>query len=465
MLGGVWMNSDGVVTSQIIQPKKICIEGKHEGHFFENVLGEIVDKGYLSESTLQRIQVEVINLWTEQIERYNRGRSSSIAENKAKSLLESIYVTLGFSLKELENLDDSILVLQKETIKTLFEKGQKALKKRFAQLKEQYAYLKEHLLETDNMAYRDTYDKGIEPFFVNYNIEFASQECPCDIDYPLSNDRMEAIGMEAMINYIERSLIEHKLCLKYDKEDIQAVLRGYHSGYKDLLINIFELVLMNAVGRQLIGKNLERLRLEVEEVEEIERILEILPDSILENKMIESGMKVLEAWKIDEVETKAYTIQTLHKFIPRIIVALEEENLDTIFIVTEQDNENKMHYKGGKRLEDEAFKTLTEEIRACEKVEDKIAWIRKEIQHVEDLRDLLEADCLFGEEYERLYESLEEIELAILLNIEKVDENDIAEVDIDEEWFIRLVNYLKTLDVEKQERVRDLTKTFVSYEK
>ena len=118
-MGNVSENQEGLIKKQ-----KICVEGQNEAHFFENVFTQIVEKGYITEETLQRIQVELLNLWTEQIEAYNAGKSSSIQEKKAKSLMESIYETLGFRLKALEDLDDSIALIQSHSIKSLFEEGQ-----------------------------------------------------------------------------------------------------------------------------------------------------------------------------------------------------------------------------------------------------------------------------------------------------------------------------------------------------
>ena len=131
-------NRDAGNREGLIKKQKICVEGQHEGHFFENVFSQIVEGGYITEETLQRIQVEMVNLWTEQIEAYNAGKSSSIQEKKAKSLMESVYQTLGFRLKALEDLDDSIELIQSQSIKSLFEEGQKLIENRYQKLKEEY---------------------------------------------------------------------------------------------------------------------------------------------------------------------------------------------------------------------------------------------------------------------------------------------------------------------------------------
>lgn len=448
------MDSKKEITSELIKQKKINVEGKHEGHFFENVLTDIVEKTYLKPEDMQRIQVELVSLWREQIEAYNKGKSSSITEKKAKSLLESIYHTLGFKLRSLKDLDESIQLLQYGKIKDLFKEGQSLIRDRFKILKMQYEDLHAHLMETDNIAYRDTYDVGLAPFFKYYDWEFESQECPCSIDYPLSNDPMELVGIEYMISYIEKSLLEHALCLKFKPQEIKVLLEGYHLGYREININIFELVLMNLVGRLMVGKEINQLELEEEDVEAIEKQLEILPTPLLEKGLKDKAMEVLERLDLISLEMKVYAMQTVSKYVPRVELVIEEEALDTVFIIDQHKKANRIEYQGGKRLDHQTFKQLTEEIRDCKDVQGKIKWIKEKVEHVEDLKDILEADCIFDEEYLEIYKSLEDVEIALLLNLLRVDENDCLEMELEEEWFCYLKQYIQELSKERQQAIK-----------
>ncbi len=60
------------------------------------------------------------------------------------------------------------------------------------------------------------------------------------------------------------------------------------------------------------------------------------------------------------------------------------------------------------------FKKLTEEIRECSLVEDKILLIKNNIKSLEDLVDMLNADCLFGDEYIAFFKSLSKMEIVLL---------------------------------------------------
>lgn len=114
-------------------------------------------------------------------------------------------------------------------------------------------------------------------------------------------------------------------------------------------------------------------------------------------------------------------------------------------------------------MEDEAFKQLTERIRECDKVEDKINWMREKVGHIDDLRDVLEADCIFDEEYQKVYQSLEDMELALLLNSVRIDKNDVTEIEVDREWFKYLKKYLEQMTVERQNAIKDIAYRTVQF--
>lgn len=419
-------------------------ESIDEGHFFEHLLSVIIEKEYLSTEEIQSLQLQLVNLWTLQIEAYNGGKSSSIPKKQAEKLMQSIYFTLGFYLRRLKDLDESIALMKSSPLKELFEKGQRLIKEEVENTREAFERFKLGLLPTQNIAYQDTYSKGLSAFFTLYNLKFESQECPCSIDYPLSNDDMKQVGAEYMISYIEKSTLEHSLCLKFSFTEIEGLLKAYHEGYEHLLINIYELVLINAIGRILLGKSLDSLKLEEGEVQLLESQLSMQTNEVLGQVLQESARECLKHLDLLSPEMNHYVYQTVSKFIPHVKVALKQGTLGQIFISEGEEVNQKITYLGSEKLEDEVFKVLTEEIRSCKQVEDKVKWIQEKVRHVEDLKDILEADCLFEEEYKVVYEALSDLEIALLLSLTVVDGFDRISLadESEEEWQIALDAYL-----------------------
>ena len=435
-------------------------ESIDEGHFFEHLLSVIIEKGYLSTEEIQSLQLQLVNLWTVQIEAYNGGKSSSIPKKQAEKLMQSIYFTLGFYLRRLEDLDESIALMKSYPLKELFEKGQRLIKEEVEGVRDIFARLKTQLLPTQNIAYQDTYGKGLDPFFKSYNLKFESQECPGSIDYPLSNDDMTQIGADYIISYIEKSVLEHSLCLKFSFTEIEALLKAYHEGYQHLLINIYELVLINTIGRILLGKSLDSLKLEEGEVQLLESQLSIQTNEALSQVLQEGARECLKRLNLVSPEMNYYVYQTVSKFIPHVKEALKQGTLGQIFISGGEKVNQKITYLGSEKLEDEVFKVLTEEIRNCKQVEDKVKWIQEKVRHVEDLKDLLEADCLFEEEYMAVYEALSDLEIALLLSLTVADNFDMISPDDEpeEEWQIALDAYLMMQKGDRRLRILELAK-------
>lgn len=439
---------------------KLQKESIDEGHFFEHLLSIIIEKGYLSTEEIQSLQLQLVNLWSVQIEAYNGSKSSSIPKKQAEKLMQSIYFTLGFYLRRLEDLDESIALMKSYPLKELFEKGQRLIKEEVEGVRDIFARLKTQLLPTQNIAYQDTYSKGLDPFFKSYNLKFESQECPGSIDYPLSNDDMKQIGADYIISYIEKSVLEHSLCLKFSFTEIEALLKAYHEGYQHLLINIYELVLINTIGRILLGKSLDSLKLEEEEVQLLESQLSIQTNEALGQVLQEGARECLKRLDLLSSEMNHYVYQTVSKFIPHVKEALKQGTLGQIFISGGEKVDQKITYLGSEKLEDEVFKVLTEEIRNCKQVEDKVKWIQEKVRHVEDLKDLLEADCLFEEEYKAVYEALSDLEIALLLSLTVADNFDMISPadESEEEWQIALDAYLMMQKEDRRLRILELAK-------
>ena len=441
------------------QPKlqKQCID---EGHFFEHLLSILIEKGYLSTEEIQGLQLQIINLWTLQIEAYNAGKSSSIPKKQAEKLMKSIYFTLGFYFKNLTDLDESITLMKSKSLKELFEEGQDLISEKVEKIRDVFERLKSQLLPVKNIAYQDTYSKGLDPFFTLYNLKYESHEILASIDYPLSNDEMNQIGAEYIVGYIENSVLEHSLCLKFSFTEVEALLKSYHEGYMHLLINIYELVLMNAIGRIILSKALDSLRLEEVEVHLLERQLSIQTDEVLEQMLQESARECLQRLGLLSIEMSHYVHQTVNKFIPHIKEALKQGTLGQIFISEREEVNQKITYLESEKLDDKAFKALTEEIRNCRQVEDKVKWIKDKVRNVEDLKDLLEADCLFDEEYKIVYEAFSDIEIALLLSLTVVDGFSIilSDGDREREWKIALDGYLMMQERDRRLGILELAK-------
>ena len=83
---------------------------------------------------------------------------------------------------------------------------------------------------------------------------------------------------------------------------------------------------------------------------------------------------------------------------------MENNSLDKIIIMDSLDEGyNKVIYKKGKKLDDDKFREIVNEITLCFDVDSKIEVIKAEILSLEDFIDVLKADCIFENEYRTIF--------------------------------------------------------------
>jgi hypothetical protein len=213
-----------------------------EGGYFESLVQEALQAGILENTDLEKLQTRVIELLAGQTRRFTSGESSSIRTERAQTILESIYYTLGIRLKAASDPDQAAGLLLETPLDVLFAEGQTRLKQRIEDAELLYAKVRSSRIKTPNYAYNATIDTGIASFFRAYDPEFSAAETPALIDYPISGTPIETTGIEFVMTYMERLLYENRFCGGFSSGQIHAVMTDYHRGYPDLLINIYDQV-------------------------------------------------------------------------------------------------------------------------------------------------------------------------------------------------------------------------------
>ena len=102
-----------------------------------------------------------------------------------------------------------------------------------------------------------------------------------------------------------------------------------------------------------------------------------------------------------------------------IVNAAEHRNLQTVILVDKEDDIKPVtiSLKTGDSMSNVQLRRLLDDISRSESKEDKVRLIRSHLFSLHDYLDLLESDCLYGEDYEALYASFGDTELAILCKI------------------------------------------------
>ena len=384
----------------------------NQGEYFQSLFLQMCNKKMLTQVQIERIQLELIDLLGKEVDRYTGGESSSIPVEKAQEILHSITYSIGLYLKSIKNMDEVSNVLTSDKIKSLFLKGMDAV----SQLKDKAEALLNDLMKNkliiDNFAYQDTITYGLPKFFQEYQIEFGSFDVPGSIDYPLLETITDLQGVEFQYEYLSRLTIENDFLRCFSEQKIALLLKNFNKDSVHMLINIFELVLTNALGCELTGREIIMLDIPVEErnwlnnrlkgknKEEIAELLRISLDRIGKELQL-SGV------------ITAYAGKAISELARRIVHNLETDTLEEIFIAFEDEVQLEESFEDGIAMEDEALRELIKELGELHSVSDKLIRIRETVRNLSDLIEILQ-ECFYSNEYEEVFNLISDTDKALL---------------------------------------------------
>ncbi|AJA49087.1 hypothetical protein CPAST_c30210 [Clostridium pasteurianum DSM 525 = ATCC 6013] len=426
----------------------------NEEKFFNYVLEYCYEKKLLDESVLANIYYERMELLKVQLKYYTKDESSSVMVELAESILQCIDYTIGIYLKTFDNIEGISDELKSNRLSQMLKQGQDLIIEKILESKKLLGKINESKLKVDNYSYNDTIDYGIPLFFKEYNDFFAAHENPGSIDYQLCIGNMNYVGIEYICNYLEILSLENDFCNNFPVSEINKLLKGYDKKFELLLINIFELLLINCLGVIICGKDLKSLNISSLDRTYIKNKLEKLSLEELQKELLKYAKVCWEILRIKDKALISYIKKSTLKVASLINQGIKLNRLEAVFISFNENNRDEtIYYNDGEMMENSEFKKLSEEIRDCTLVEDKISLIKNNIKSLEDLVDMLSADCLFGGEYVTYFKSLSHMEIVLL---DKYMEELGFENGYEEEWYGEFNKYILSLNEKERILIREL---------
>lgn len=394
-----------------MDPRKLVLN-----NYFQSYIEEAGRVNLLSKVEITNLQLQLVKLLEIQIQRYTRFESSSVKVETAEGLMRSILYALDFRLKYLKGeLEEGVYSLKDKSLETIFREGVALIKVQISKSKVYLQKVQENRLKLDNYAYNDTINHAFTDFFPYYEAEFSFQSNAADIDYPLCIDEMKEENIEYVYSYLKKLYYENEFCGYFPLEDIKSLLVNAYPNANEMLMNIFELVLINVIGRKLVHKDLTRLALSEIDCEALQSQFE---NAIEVEELVQRGAELV----IDDLKITGFLRHYILKALPPIAVRIKSgvahKALDKIFIpFNRAEDKQAIYFTDGESLSDDAFKEMIEAVCSCKLVIEKLMIFKEKVHSLKDMVDFLEAECLFGKEYSALYSSLSQIEIALLLNM------------------------------------------------
>lgn len=116
-------------------------------------------------------------------------------------------------------------------------------------------------------------------------------------------------------------------------------------------------------------------------------------------------------------QLKAYMNESKEDLIQRVANAAKYNSLQSIIIIKKEAPGEKsivIFFNEEARMSDVHLRRVLQDIMTCESKEDKVKLILTNFKSLHDYLDMLESDCLYGDEYDALFLTFGDMELAIL---------------------------------------------------
>lgn len=307
-------------------------EQLNQSNYFHSLM-EIASKaGVLSQEDLLSIQRQLFNLLREVTLKYTSGDSSSVTVERANQLLANISYKIGLCLKGQRGVEEAVFLLKECPAAILYQKGEGIAKRRVVLARRLLDKTREIQMTTKNIAYHDTLGEGLQEFFYYYDYRFEANMSPGMVDYPLNMKHPELSGIEFVHEYLQGFYMENQFCMNFDTKVQENIFRGYDKGYDELLINLFEHTLANALGCTLCHKPPQVLDIWGEDYECITNRLRGLGLKQIKALLGEQLDFLFEALEIRNSKMKEHAILYLEGISSRVQLCLNLNKLPLVFI-------------------------------------------------------------------------------------------------------------------------------------
>ncbi|OPX84120.1 MAG: hypothetical protein A4E53_03895 [Pelotomaculum sp. PtaB.Bin104] len=443
---------------------KIRSEQLSEEFYFQSLLQEAYYQAELSDSEMESLQMQCIKLLADKTELYNKGESSSVRIEVAQTLMLSNFYTIGLYLKSLPDTSSALDNLRKEPISKLYRQGRRIINTKLNVARHLYQLVCQTKIKSPNYTYNATIEEGIKIFFKQYNADYEAHETPASIDYQLMNPVTGLAGVEYMIRYLQNLYEENLFCSKFDAAIIHEVMCGYDEAYKNLLVNIFEQVLQNALGCTLLGKDLLSLNLVLSDIQKLKMTLKAETKESIFSILQRAADNIIESLSISNISLMKYIYASLPEFASRIHFAINNDTLQTIFVPRKSRTVDQViKFFMGNKMDDGEYRNIVNEMLACRYLDDKIQIIKEHIKTLADFEDIIIDGGLSEAEALAVFNMLDDVEIVVLIkrhpHHREMDPLDFSEAAIQMQRYLE--KYLQSIP---KDRLKKLQKTVSAIE-
>ena len=259
---------------------------------------------------------------------YTMGDSTSVPLHAAVDILHSVCFVLGIDSEDMEVPDRLLTVnLEDEFRRNLAEiEGKVELSGKL------WKAAVATMPPISNTALQDTL-AAIGDFPKAYDFRSMAHEIPVMFDYPLCHPVPETLlGVEYINEYLRCLLVEFDFLRHFERDSCVRVLERSSPDYVELLVNLYEPVATNAIGRTLIGMDPTPLSISERERGELVRLLESASARERARMLDAAALATCDALEFDDPRAREYIRALAAELPPRIEVGLAPGELRGVFV-------------------------------------------------------------------------------------------------------------------------------------
>lgn len=311
---------------------KIKRENLDERNYFKTLIEEAYNNEMLTNDDMVKLQMQILQLLDEKVYKYTGNDSTSIRKEVMDDILNSNSYTISIYLKTFRNPDEAIKMIKLKGLKIAYQEGRKKIDKMLNIIRVMYIKVKQNKLNIPNNTYNDTLIGGIKGFLKIYDPDFKAQDMKITADYPSYNNLIGKLeGVEFIKEYLSSIYLENVFCKKFSEEKINYLLYGYSHDYKDLIINIFEIVLLEAIGCKLVKRDIQDLTISTDELNEIYVMFKGKEKIEIKQMINNVYQEISNDLLLDNEQLQKYIEKNLDYIVEIITNAVEQNTLDKVF--------------------------------------------------------------------------------------------------------------------------------------
>ena len=246
----------------------------HASRYTQTLIAEALRVGLLPIELVDDVQMQIRGILEDRLRELRRTGTVTVDEICAQTQLDAIFYSVDTYLLGFHDPMYAINAVQAMCVEDMYRAGQRALKSLVCETVGLSVQAKKTRITTDNTAYNTTLDEEIRAWLDCYDYRYSGHTVIRDLTYPLADGagilRNNVHGIHFLRDYLTRCLTENRFAALFEPEEKALLFSSYAAMHKttteDMQINLFSVIINNALGASILGKYTGILVLTEEEV-------------------------------------------------------------------------------------------------------------------------------------------------------------------------------------------------------